>query len=178
MAVITHIKTSPVGVDTKIQPLQKRMAKVMTSNWSLTDADFFGRVYLDERENQSSWKRFINGIDYGDILYNDKIQCNSFFYVKDERVNEEGKYSATIVNIWQMKTTSLKPLITHRADEEIIQDILNVYDKMPFGFSRATVTRNTSEIYSDFKLRNLPNDLQPILLLRFDSEVFYTYSNC
>lgn len=178
MAVVTHIKTDPVGIDIKIQNLQERFEKVTTPLWSLTDADFFGRVYLDEDENFIVPSGFKSGREYRDVLFNDTKQVTSFFYVKDEEPIGVNLYKATIGHIWQFKPDKLKSSVTHVADEEVLQDILNVYKDEPFSFAVQNIFRTASEVYADFNLKTRFINKRDRSSLRIDSEVIYKYSNC
>jgi len=178
MAVNTHIKISPVGIDLKIQSLQQNLSSVLTTRWTLTDADFYGRVYINKRSDNEGIEAFNSRNEYISVLYNDKIQCNSFFYVNSQTPNEDGIMVADVVNIWQFKTTALKPLIAHRADEEILRDIIKVYEDDYNGFEITDILKDIDDIYSDVDLIETPIYLQPACALRIDSTIFYTDSPC
>lgn len=168
------LKTSTIGIDTHIQKLQSKLSSDLTSTWSLTSADFFGRIYRTRKKGKfipEGFKIGTNSKEYQDVLFNDKKDCVCFFYVSGIDFDSE-KFTSDVDIIFQLRT-SVKN-VTHRADAEIIKDVTDIMRKEPYGFKMIGVESDIENVYSDFDIDIKDYDrLEPFFVFSIRTELKY-----
>jgi hypothetical protein len=119
-----YSKTTPVGLDKYIQTIQNSIYERIQSLWTLTEAQIlsFGRVYKIIEEGNTFYRWYTSGIDYIDPLMDDKYAVTFFFTEEGDR-NFDTDFETEIGLVFHVNLSTLKPSITHRADEEVKWDV-------------------------------------------------------
>jgi hypothetical protein len=135
-----YTRTSPVGIDKPIQRIQNSLYDFAQSKWSLSESQIlaFGRV--EKIGDKLRWYKQSSTKDYEefDMLLSD-LHPFEFFFVTSSSLftsiyeSEVGLYVFANLSV-------LKPLVTHRADEEVRKDIADRFRIAEWfsGFSDAT----------------------------------------
>jgi hypothetical protein len=154
-----YSKTSPVGIDKSIQAIQNSLYNFCQSKWSLSEAQIlsFGRVY--KIGNKFRWYK--SGKDYEefDMLLDDRYAFQSFFIVNSVEWSQINVMFNSNVDLCIFSNVStLKPLISHRADEEIRMETYTRFKPAEWfgGISDLTIEGYTHEMdmqpYHSFKM--------------------------
>lgn len=179
-------KTNPIGIDREIQRIQGGLHKHLVSAWNLTDPNVYhchGRVYRNKREEGDYIAEVFDsnaatgGIDYKEVYWNDGLSAISFFHVSDKIENTKGESKVNASVIFFVNVAKLKPTITHRADEEVRQDVINFFQGANYtGYE--TGIDNVLREYPGTRKNALVAvvERQPVHCLRIN--LILTYQNC
>jgi hypothetical protein len=141
-------KTNPIGKDHPIDRLQL----YLYNNTSFANHDSHHRAYKNIKgKNDDSLvpERYDVDGEYKDLYYNDNLNVLSFFLSSDEVTNNEDRaYLTDLSIIYEVNLKELYPTITHRADEEFVNDILYWIDRSNFGFKIESITTGVNNVYS------------------------------
>lgn len=164
-------KTTPEGVDVIIQELQDFFVRELftAKTWNV-----YGRAYLNEKDGETLPEVF-NGKDYEDVLLNDAVS-HCFFLLDENRQFESGRVTATL-NIYFLLDLSVISSLTHRADEETLQDIIQLLELEPYGFVLTSFVTGLTAL-SAFGKDTTNDDLQPFFVVRFEGTIIYEPINC
>lgn len=124
-------KTDPTGIDKPIQRLQG----LIYSGLGYPNINGFGRAYVIEKDQKKLPVRYIDGskTDYEEILFNDEVNGHFFFLDKNETTPiGGGTFETDIEIIFFINIEKLKPNVTHRADEEIRSEIVELITRFKF----------------------------------------------
>jgi len=159
-----HKKSSPVGVDVAIQQLQCWFNTNLPTTWNINANTYasYGRVYENERGDEIIPEVNIGGNEYKEVKFDDTYKVGSYFVVDD--INADDMNTAIIRIVFWGDLSKLSA-VTHRGDEEIRQDIVNILKKEPYGF----------------KVVGMGNagDMQPRFVMEFTCELIYNnYTSC
>jgi hypothetical protein len=183
-------KTNPAGVDVAIQNLQIHLHKQLVKAWSLTgDTDpsyeCYGRCHRNKIDSGYIAEVFtggISGVDYKEVYWNDELKAISFFGTGSkttfDKLNKADVHLVFFVNV-----SKLKPLITHRADEEVRSEIQQLFGNSLYGFSFESM-----ELWLENVLKEYPGsrrddrliavDMQPVHCFRINLTLLYKPSIC
>jgi len=166
-------KTSPVGVDLRIDKLQNYLYNKL----SWTDYESYHRAYKNQKEDSLIPEVYTSNGNYEEVYFNDNYSATSFFLVDDFRTVEDGDSpTVTVSLVYQVKLDSIYST-THRADEELINDITNWIMLSDKGFELTGVVTGVRNVYSELNLEMPKNtDMSNFFVCRFDMSVLY--SNC
>jgi len=176
-----YTKTKPTGIDKPIQETQKLLHDRLNSLWGI-ELKGYGRADLLKRDDQVIPEVFVNGKDYEDIL---GLDDNRFFFVQDDKSESvDAKWYETDVNIYFiLKLTDIKTNITHRADQEVHDDIINVLKQSSLD-TVTSIETGIDNVISDFKITDMDNfnlsDFQPYHIFKVVTSVKYNLktTNC
>lgn len=161
-----YSKTNPVGIDRPINVLQDFLYQRLQSLWSLTTSQInaFPRVY---RIGQDI-RHFTSGKDYNplDLLLEDKVPVQFFFLDNQSRTFDDS-WSTEVDVYFGVKLSVVKPSISHRADEEVKQDLYNILQQG----SEGVVSIQQVDL-NGFEERM---DMQPYHFFRFTLKLTYRY---
>lgn len=160
---MNNLKKNPVGIDIKIQEIQKKLIKKLSS-WNL---ESYGRVNLDKNKNLR-W--FVKVKDYKNVLSIEDKFNGTFFFVENDETKTNNQISSTKIDlVFLLNLEKIKTNIIHRADEEVKVEILKVL--------RSHLTRVSPLITKGNKaLEGFNTDLQdnhPYHFLRFTFTIQY-----
>jgi hypothetical protein len=145
-------RTSPVGVDKAVDRIQTTIYSYIQNQWSLTEAQIisFGRVHkITGKTDKLRWY----DTDYKtyDMLLESNIAA-LFFFIASGNATFTDIFNREVWMYMFVNLETVKPTITHRADEEVKMDIYNRLKPM--------------EAFGGFGEMDLPNfnskmDVQP-----------------
>jgi hypothetical protein len=167
-----NLKLNPVGVDKEIADLQTSIYNQL----GYSNIEGYGRCYLIKDKNQKLIPaHFVKGKDYVEVLPNDKNSSNGhFFFMTSEKSKFEKKQASVETDIYfLLNIEKLKPGILHRADEEVLEDIIGIIEKYKF-FSINEFVKGEKAL-EDFKSDLL--DMQPYFFLKITGTIKYQF-NC
>lgn len=164
-----YLKDKPAGVDKPIQELQKFLYSKLT-NWGI---EGFGRAEIIDNNPHVFRKKN----DYKSGFFINPKTNGRFFFLDNPITDSKQGFSTNRVDLFfLLNVVKIKPLITHRADEEIRVEIVNY---LQGKLSDGTVVKSVkgedalSGFTHDFK------SLQPYFLVKFSFELKYrTDINC
>ncbi len=172
------VKTAVEGIDKKIQALQLKLHTDLSSEWDTSLYDSYGRAYSVPLEKGGYKLELFNQIvddethhgsnEYsGDIYISDKKAALSFFYVRDEEY-EDHQYESIVDIVFFVNLSLLKASITHRADEEVREDVLELLKTEPLGFRIKSLVVGIDNVFSGMDVSNIKYDnMQPYHVFKF-----------
>lgn len=180
-----------MGIDIPIQQLQKMLYTRLCGKWNLDEAGkawvSYGRAYKNEAEDGYLPEVYVGNGEYKDAFYDDNHTVISFFGVDASRPYNAG-FSADVYLILSMNIVDLKPSITHRADEEIHNDVSECLDKPRHGFTMTGLITGMYDIFDEYRMyrphlmRNTKSikfrDMHPLHIFRVNMSLLYKNSNC
>ncbi|HRS66198.1 MAG TPA: hypothetical protein P5519_09985 [Spirochaetia bacterium] len=183
-------KTNPVGIDALIQQLQTKLHTELCTAWALTDCEndqqnkyyCYGRAYRNATANGFIAEVYTSNGEYKEVYWDDKLYAVSFFGIAAQTDRTIG--SKTDVHlVYFVNTKKLKPDVTHRADEEVRLDVLNIIGKSSFGFVVDSVElwlQNVLQEYPgsirDERLKYV--DMYPVHCFRLNMTINYNPNYC
>lgn len=164
-------KVNPVGIDAVIQKLQKHLHDRLIQLWDLTGNEdkyvSYGRCYRNRKADGYIAEVYVGGNEYRDAYFDDKLFASSFFGTGSKESHNTGE-TVDIHLVFFVNLKKLKPLIAHRADEEVRKDVQNLIGKNLFGCEYVS-----TELWLENCLREYPGTLRNLQLNRGDgSEKF------
>jgi hypothetical protein len=181
------LKENPVGVDVAIQALQVHLHKQLVIKWGLTGADdpayqSYGRVYRNKKDNQYIAEAYVGNNEYKEVYWDDTLKAISFFgtgsTTKFDINNKVDVHLVFFVNV-----EKLKPSVGHRADEEVRNEIQQLFGNTLHGFlyeSMELWLENVLREYPGSRRDNRLNavDMQPVHCFRINLTLLYKPSIC
>jgi hypothetical protein len=183
-------KTNPVGIDVAIQNLQTHLHKKLMPAWNLdpNNADqnklyeSYGRVYRNKAETSHIAEVYIGNDEYKEVYWNNSLHAISFFGTGAKSTFDiSNKVDVHLVFFVNLR--KLKPTITHRADEEVRNEIQQLFGNTLFGFSFESI-----ELWLENVLREYPGsrrddrlkavDMHPVHCFRINLKLLYKPSIC
>jgi hypothetical protein len=182
--------SSPSGRNRYIQRLQAALYSSLKSKWGLADDDTTYECYeaayrnTDEKSGEYVAEIFTVGNEYKEVYWNDNLAAISFFSVGDNVTVEAGIHKVDVALIFFCNLVRLKPSISHRADEEVRQDVITLFGQGLLGFaykgyetSLTNVLREYPGSRRDDRLRVV--DMQPVHCFRINLQLSYNPNkNC
>lgn len=183
-------KTNPVGIDIAIQNLQTYLHKQLVTKWGLTGHDdpayeCYGRCYRNKKDSGYIAEVFtggLGGIDYKEVYWDDKLKAISFFGT-GAKTTFDLKNKTDVHLVFFVNLQKLKPLVSHRADEEVRNEIQQLFGNTLEGFSYESI-----ELWLDNVLKEYPGsrrdnrlvavDMQPVHCFRINFTLLYSPKIC
>lgn len=137
--------------------------------WTNYNYTAYGRAYLIE----DIPKVFVSGNEYKEVLVDDTLAANSFFFIKEWNKEDEVKGKAFNLNaaiIFGVNLKTLYPSLSYRAEDSAISDayaILNGYTEL--DIQKIIVGMDA---ISDFSTLNIQYN-QPFCLFKFQTIIKY-----
>lgn len=172
-------KTNPVGIDAVIDNLQLSIHKLVDSGkWS--SMTVYPRAYKNESEAGIKPEIFTgtSGVDYEEVLYNDKLAASCFFITDDNMnvINENQRGRGRISVILQVDLNQIKPNITHRPDEEARYDAVIALSRNRYNWNVTNVITGIANVYREFDRRKIKyTDMNKRHVFRVEMEGTYSY---
>ena len=178
-----YAKTSPIGIDFRIQKLQAFLHSELLTAWGLETAKYesYGRCYRNKKDAGYVAEVYTGSDQYKEVYWQDGLSAISFFGVSDKIMSKLGE-TANVHLVFFVDISKLKPTITHRADEEVRADVMSRVEM--FGFSLVSVDlwienvlKEYAGSYRDERLKAV--DMHPIHCFRLNLKINYQVSkNC
>lgn len=172
-------RTSPAGIDWYIQNLQTLLHSRLKTEWNMGDTAYkaYGRCYRNKTDDGYTAENYEGSGEYREVYWDDSLTALSFFGISGQ-MRREVNTEADIHLVFFVDLAKAKPLISHRADEEVRSDVLAVLGKSAHGF---TITG--TELWLENVLREYPGsrrdnrlkavDMHPIHCFRINMTLIY-----
>lgn len=177
-------RVDPVGIDICIDALQRDLFIELTNKFGWRDYDSYDRAYRNKKGNDTLPEVYIKKGDYKEVLFNDKETVTSFF-LADEKRTYDDKQSYTfhqgVSIIFQANLKKLFPTISHRADEEMIDNICKAIKNKGWEGRFKEVITGVDNVYSSLKLssdKRYSDDMSYFSIARFNFDMIYITTNC
>ena len=165
-------KISPVGIDVRIDRLQNYLYNKL----SWTNYESYHRAYKNQKEGSLIPEVYTSNGDYTEVYFNDNYYATSFFLTDDNRVIGDG-LSSTVSLIFQIQLDKIYSSVTHRADEEALNEITGYLIDNSRGFDLTNILTGIDNVYSGLNLEMPTNtNMSNFFVCRFDMDT--TYTNC
>lgn len=180
-------KVNPVGIDIAIQNLQTHLHKQLVVKWGLTGNDdplyeCYGRCYRNKKDSGYIAEVYAGNNEYKEVYWNDELKAISFFGTSSKTTFDiQNKVDVHLVFFVNLK--KLKDAVAHRADEEIRNEIQQLFGNTLYGFSFENM-----ELWLENVLREYPGsrrdnrliavDMQPVHCFRINLTLLYKPSIC
>jgi hypothetical protein len=179
-------KTSPVGIDARLQTLQTELHDRLLTRWKIGDGDYkaYGRCYKKPSDNGYIAVNYEGGNEYKEVYADDSLRALSFFG-QSAKVGFEQWEKTEVHLVFFVNLATLKPTIEHRADEEVRKDVITLFSPSLYGFEYQGF-----ELYLENVLREYPGsrrdnrlsivDLHPMHCFRINLKFRYDINsnNC
>jgi len=173
-------KTNPTGVDYPIQKAQKKLHDSLNAKWGV-DLDAYGRAYLLRRGDIVVPEVFVEDKDYKDVLGYD---TNRFFFTVGNTFSKYSQnwYETSVTIYFILKIKDIKPLVSHRADQEVQDDVDLVLRKTDLVIE--SIETGIDNVLSDFNISDRDNfryaDFEPYHTFKVNCNVRYNLktTNC
>lgn len=187
-------KTNPTGIDLKIQQFQTDLHDRLMELWGLDKNDAgenklfecYGRSYRN-RKDTGYVAEIFNGTEYKDVYWNDSLNAISFFGISDKTdIIANNQTDVHLVVFVDLKKLALKDssntLITHRADNEVRNQVQNIIGRSMYGFSLNSIETGIANVlkeypgsYRDTRLKNV--DMHPVHCFRLNFSIEFDINN-
>jgi hypothetical protein len=172
MALI--LKSNPIGIDRPIQDLQS----FIYNQLAFSNYDAYGRAYKNEKSTSKIPEIYISKGNYKEVYFNDKFDATSFFLASDETKCNQETYENNVEFIFQCKLNKLFPLVTHRADAELHNTIIQLLSANPYGFVLNSYITGIDNVYSGLDTSKIKyTDMSNFHVVKF-SMILNFNSNC
>lgn len=176
-------KTDPEGVDVAIDELQKDLFLGLTTKFGWRDYDSYHRAYRNKKEKDTLPEIYTSKGDYKEVLFNDNETVTSFFLSDEKRAYDSGKFifSQGVSIIFQANLSKLFPDIIHRADEELIANVIKTIKNKFWDSQLIEVITGVDKVYESLKIANEKHyydDMSNFSISRFNFKMLYSITNC
>lgn len=174
-------KANPVGIDYVIDELQLKLSDQLLYITDWAGYESYHRAYKNKKNGDTVPEIYITDENHKDVLFDNKKKVSSFFLSEDERgydVNT-GLFTQDISLIFQAQLNKIYPLVTTRADEEMIQDIILGINKAGWKNRLKKITTGVDNVYKSLDIsgeRKYLDDMGNRFVCRFDFNVQYATS--
>ncbi|HEY4112191.1 hypothetical protein [Puia sp.] len=145
-----YTKTAPVGIDIPIQQAQKKLFNNLSKVWPQgITYDAHGRCYRNKKGNGMIAEVFVGNDEYKEVYLNDTLAAISFFGIADKIAIQ----AEAIVNVHLVvfaNLDKLKPGISHRADEEVRQDVARAMGNAAYGLNYESLEMGIDNILREY----------------------------
>lgn len=173
-------KIKPVGIDWYIQKIQTRLHDGLVAIWNnAADFECYGRAYRNKTDDGYKAEVFNSPKkpnQYIDVYWDNILSAISFFGVGETKL--EIMAVADIHLVMFVNLEKIKGSITHRADEEIHQDVLSVLGPNIHGFKPTSVITGIENVLREYngsirdeQLKFI--DMHPIHCFRISGKLTY-----
>lgn len=128
-------KTSPAGIDYKLQELQTLLHDSLLTKWGINTSAYkcYGRCYRNKTDKGYIAENYEGSGEYKEVYWDDSLAAISFFGTGVK--TKYDAYEATDVHlVFFVNLATLKSSITHRADEEVKADVIDLIKPATYGF--------------------------------------------
>jgi hypothetical protein len=175
-------KSNPAGVDWIIQSVQTRLHDALLQKWGITSDQYqcYGRCYRNKTDSGFVAQWFTGGIDYREAFWDDNLSAVSFFGESDKVEIEKGLAKAPVHLVMFVNLSKIKPLIAHRADEEVRVDALQILSQISEVQSVETGMDNVLREYPGTRKTELAvrGDMHPVSCFRINLLLNYHPLQC
>ena len=166
------IIANPKGIDVPIKLLQ---AKFLSELFVGESYESYARAYINFKDDKKIAEIYLGDNEYKEIFINDKVDGHSFFVVGNTDYDNQSETDIGIifcVNVDELIT------VDHRGDEDIIQLVMTILNKQPYGFKPYEIVRKFNDVFAEFDYDEYRDNMQPKLCFRINCKINYSNINC
>lgn len=169
-------RQDPKGIDYGISILQNDLfIELIKRGWK--DYDSYDRAYRNKKGDDKLPEVFCKG-DYKEVLFNDNETVTSFILADEKRTFDvpSNQFTQGISIIFQANLTKLYPNVTHRPDEEMINEIQRALKKTCWGNRVTEVITGFEKVYDSLKVGyngKEYDDMGDFCIVRFNFKMYY-----
>ena len=179
-------KTNPVGIDIPMQKLQSYMHDRLISKWAVADNTAYrcyGRAYRNQTADGYIAENYEGAKNYKEVYWDSSLTSISFFGITPKTNFDAGNESPDVHLVFFVNLEKIKPLITHRADEEIHKDVINVINEKSYGFMLQSIDTGIENILREYPGSRRDDrlkfvDMHPTHCFRLNFKLNYNINNC
>jgi hypothetical protein len=166
-----YAKINTDGVDIPIGKLQSDLYNHLLEQWGLTNTDFYSFPRCYRTKTSDGWiaENYEGNNRYKEVYLDSKLKA-SFFFGEASTVKVSNYLETDIHVVFFVNTSALKPTITHRADEEIRNDVARFIYHGRYNFSLTSI-----ETGIDTCLREYPGSRREKRLEGADMHPFHCF---
>lgn len=174
---MNNLKTAPKGIDKPIQRAQVLLYDNLTALWGIS-LDGYGRVYKNEdKSGEIHPEVYSSGNDYSGTLFT--LEKPKFFFESSDKSehSHDTYFNSDIAVYFIVNVDDIKN-VTHRADEEIRQDVFAVLHNSPFREVKSMEIgiKNVASNFTNVEKGQARwYDMHPYHVFKFVCEVEYYY---
>lgn len=174
---------NPRGIDIIIDRLQRDLFIELSNRFCWKGYTSYDRVYRNRKEKDTLPEYYIGDGDYKEVLFNDRKTVTSFFLSDEKRTYDAKNLTFTqgISIVFQANLKELFPNIVHRADEELIDNVIRAIKNKGWDMQFVEVITGVEKVYESLKLSNEKrffDDMSSFNLARFNFKVNYIITKC
>lgn len=153
-------KTNPSGIDWYIQKLQTKLHSrlIAADKWDLADTDqyrAYGRAYRNKTADGYVAQNYESSSEYREVYWDDTLTAISFFGLSGPITkNVTSESDVHLVFFADLNKLALKDhtgaTISHRADEELRNQVLSIIGENSFGFSMQSVELSIENVLKEY----------------------------
>ena len=168
-------KTDPIGLDVLIDNFQSFLFTALSPVFTAWES--YPRVYINPRNDKRIPEYAKDKNDYKEVFYDDNFSITSFFVANETREINDGEIAEVdVALILQADIAKLFPLITHRADEELNNQVyaqsLNYVNSRQFKL--ISIENGVENVYREFDTSNVKlDDMSNQYVVRFNYRALY-----
>jgi hypothetical protein len=128
--------TNPVGLHAKVQELQAFIHSNLLTKWGISDTTKYlctGLCYRNKKDEGYIAEMYSGNNEYKDVYWDDTLSALSFFGLSGQ-IKHDVVEVANVHLVFFVNLAKIKASITHRADEEARNDVLNLVSPGKYGF--------------------------------------------
>lgn len=186
------LKTDPVGIDYMIQQIMAEIHPRIMAAWDLDPEveienklfQFHGRSYRNQTSNGFVAEVYTADNQYKEVYWNDALHGIAFFGTNGTEKHQIAGYETTQVHlVFFVNLDKIKPSITHRADEEVRNEVIKIISEENRDF-----IFKSNDIWLENVLKEYPGslredrlkfvDMHPVHCFRLNFELNYNKSIC
>jgi hypothetical protein len=170
---MNNTKTNPIGLDAKLQSIQKRLYDELNTAWSIV-LDAYGRCYVIQDNGVNTVQYFKSKQEYEIISVAEK---NKLFFLNRsiEKKIDTLTYETNIELIFIVNLSQLKPSISHRADKEAQADVEFILNQFE-GVWVESLEQGYDNVLKGIKY-DQSSDMQPYHCFKFNLRVNYSLTD-
>lgn len=172
-------RQSLTGIDNIIDLFATKMYKVLVTDKPSALINVYPRIYINEStDKKNEAEHSYNKKDYTRLLFDDRIDLQSFFICGDEIINE-GLVNRDVSLVVSANLNTLFSDKNERQDEFLNALIKKATSHTKSYFKLKKVNFELKDVYREFDKDYLQNsNIQPRCILRFDFDVKYSACFC
>lgn len=184
-------KEAPQGMDFYIQQAQTKLYNGLLKAWGGISYNCYGRCYRNRGLNEIPEGRrmaepnyiaevYTGNGQYQEAYWDSSVDAVSFFGISYSQKEEakRANHTVDVHLVFFVNIATVKPLIAHRGDEEVRQDVYNILGPDSFGLSFQSV-----ELWMENILKEYPGtrtsegmkhvDMHPVHAFRLNYQLSF-----
>jgi hypothetical protein len=178
-------KTNPVGIDFVINQVQEFLHGRLLTQWQIGESAkyrCYPRCYRNKVDYGYIAENYEGGAEYKEVYWDDSFTVISFFGIGPS-VRHNIKEETEVHLVFFVNLAKVKPAITHRADEEVHQDLLNLIGEGLFDFDYTGLDTGIDNVLREYPgsrrdKRLLAVDMHPVHCFRLNFKATYNINIC